>query len=152
MLASQVMDRVLIPTIALAQVAVIGFSWLMIRLVVGRDWTRQLAVRRPSFLHVGLVLVGFPALVILSNGGYELAKQALPSLKEIARWLFPNAEDLRMDDMEEMVRLIALGNPRRKGSHVPLARAAGGGLHRGDHPDATADVSRRPRSAQGTPG
>ncbi len=105
-LASQVMDKVLTPSIALAQVAVITFSWLVIRLVVGRDWTRQLAVRRPSLLHVGLVVFGFPALVILSNGAYELAKLVLPSLEDIVRWFFPNLKDLRLSDMEAMVKVF----------------------------------------------
>jgi membrane protease YdiL (CAAX protease family) len=105
-LANRVMDQVLTPSIALAQLAVIGFSWFVLRLVVGPDWTRQIAVRWPSPTHVVLVLLGFPGLVLLSNGGYELAKQFLPSLEDIARWFFPEMKDLKLSDMEEMVKVF----------------------------------------------
>lgn len=55
----------------------VGVSLLVIRLVVGRDWTRQLALRRPGLAHVMFVLAGCPAFVILGNWSYAFLRQVL---------------------------------------------------------------------------
>jgi membrane protease YdiL (CAAX protease family) len=65
------------------EVLVIGVSLLVIRLVVGRDWTRQLAVRQPSAAHVSLAVVSLPALVVLSNGAYGVLRRFLPDLGKL---------------------------------------------------------------------
>jgi membrane protease YdiL (CAAX protease family) len=80
------------------EVLVIGFAWLANRLVVGRDWTRQLALRRPGLAHVVLVLMGFPALVLLANVSYEI-------IRHVVR--LPSVSDLGVPGMEQMVGLFS---------------------------------------------
>jgi membrane protease YdiL (CAAX protease family) len=60
----------------ITEVLVIGFSWLIIRLVVGRDWMRQLAVRCPSLAHTLLVLASVPVLSLLGDISYELLRDS----------------------------------------------------------------------------
>lgn len=61
---------------------VIGFSWLIIRLVVGKDWMRQLAVRRPSLAHTLLALVSLPVLALGGELSYKLLRDSgqVPSI------------------------------------------------------------------------
>ena len=87
-------SAVMAVTFAFTELLVIGFSWLVIRLVVGRDWTRQLALRRPGAVHVLLVLMGFPAVALLGNGSYELLRHVLH---------VPSFSDLGLPGMEQMV-------------------------------------------------
>ena len=89
-----VSSAIMAVTFAFAEVLVIGVSWLVIRLVVGRDWRRQLALRRPGLAHVLLVLAGFPALALLGNGSYELLRHVLH---------VPSFSDLGLPGMEQMV-------------------------------------------------
>ncbi len=49
-------------------------AWIAIRLVVGRNWRRQLAWRRPGACHFLLTLFVFPAMLYLSNFTYALAR------------------------------------------------------------------------------
>lgn len=67
-----------------AEILLIGFSWLVIRLVIGKDWMRQLALRRPSLSHTLLALAGFPVLALLGNIAYELLRQShrVPSISD----------------------------------------------------------------------
>jgi membrane protease YdiL (CAAX protease family) len=64
------------------EVLVIGFSFLVVRFVVGKNWKRRLAFRRPSVSHFVLVLLGFPGLLYLADGAYRLAKYYLPSMHD----------------------------------------------------------------------
>ncbi len=67
-----------------AEVLVIGFSCAVIRLVIGRDWRRQIALSRPSLTHTLLVLAGFPFLAVLGNVSYALLRssQRIPSVSD----------------------------------------------------------------------
>lgn len=94
---SPAMSAIMAVTFAFTELLVIGVSWLVIRLVVGRDWTRQLALRRPGLAHVLLVLAGFPALALLGNGSYELLRQVLH---------VPSFSDLGLPGMEQMVGIF----------------------------------------------
>lgn len=76
---------------------VIGVSWLVIRLVVGRQWPRILAVRRPGVAHLVLVLLGFPAMVLLANGAFEVLRNVLH---------VPSVSDLGLPGMEEMTKVF----------------------------------------------
>jgi membrane protease YdiL (CAAX protease family) len=76
---------------ALAEAMVIGFSLVVIRLVVGREWKRRLALRRPALAHVLLVVVGIPALVMVADGGYAALKHVLPSF---ADWGLPDITEI----------------------------------------------------------
>jgi membrane protease YdiL (CAAX protease family) len=86
-----------------AEVLVIGVSWLVLRLVVGAEWKRRVALRRPGLAHVGLVLASFPAMVLLANGAYFVLRSQLhvPNLSELLRrWV-------QLPGMEEMTRVFA---------------------------------------------
>ena len=74
------------------------FSLLVIRLVVGRDWARQLAVRKPSVSHTLLALASFPSLVLLGNAAYAILRDVLH---------FPSLADLGMPGMEEAVKMFS---------------------------------------------
>jgi membrane protease YdiL (CAAX protease family) len=80
-----------------SELLVIGVSWLVIGLVVGREWPRVLALRRPGWFHVLLVLVGFPAFVLLGNGAFVLLRYGLH---------VPSFSDLGVPGMEEMVKVF----------------------------------------------
>jgi membrane protease YdiL (CAAX protease family) len=85
--------RTLMPALLAAQVCGVAFSVLALRLVAGRDWTRQVALRRPGLAHVVLTVLAFPALAVLANGVYELTRLFLPGLS-----------DLGLPGMEKMVK------------------------------------------------
>lgn len=95
---SEVILQSLKPAFIVTETIVILTSLLVIRWVVGADWKRLLALRLPSFQHFALALLGFPALVILSNGVYALAKAYLPDLGE--------ALGLGKANMDTMVQLF----------------------------------------------
>lgn len=82
----------------ITELIVIGFSWLIIRLVVGRDWKRELALRRPGLAHTLLVLASFPALVLLANIAYEILRNVLH---------VPSIADLGVPGMEQMVEVFS---------------------------------------------
>ena len=82
----------------ITELLVIGFSWLVIRLVVGRDWTRQLALRLPGLAHTLLALASFPALVLLANIAYEILRKVLR---------VPSIADLGVPGMEQMVEVFS---------------------------------------------
>jgi len=79
---------VLISAFFVAEVVSIALGWLVLRLVAGRDWTRQVALRRPGFAHVVFALLLFPAVVLVGEGMGELAKQLpLPHLVELEKFM-----------------------------------------------------------------
>jgi uncharacterized protein len=77
---SRGMSIALFAAFYVTQFLVVGFSWLILRLVVGRDWTRQVGLRRPAWWHVALVLAAFLPMVMMANVVYQLFKMVLPSL------------------------------------------------------------------------
>ncbi|HZV07353.1 MAG TPA: type II CAAX endopeptidase family protein [Gemmataceae bacterium] len=81
---SDVMNVALAVGQFVAEIIGIGFCWLVIRLVVGRDWMRQLAVRRPSVPHTLLALAIFPAFALLGNIAYGLLRTSghVPSVSD----------------------------------------------------------------------
>jgi membrane protease YdiL (CAAX protease family) len=76
---------------------VIGVSLLVIRLVVGRDWPRQLALRLPGLPHTLMALAAFPALVLTANGFYAFLRQVVH---------LPSISDMGVPGMEEMVKVF----------------------------------------------
>jgi membrane protease YdiL (CAAX protease family) len=80
-----------------AEVLVIGVSWLVIRLIVGREWPRRLALRLPSVTHVVLVLLAVPAMVLVADGGYYLIRHVLH---------VPSISDFGVPGMEKMVTVF----------------------------------------------
>jgi membrane protease YdiL (CAAX protease family) len=72
---------------------IILFAVLLLRILAGRDWPRQVALRLPSAAHVGLVLAAVPAFVVLGNGVYHFLRDVL---------LVPSLARLGVPGMEEM--------------------------------------------------
>jgi uncharacterized protein len=68
----------------LSQIMAVFVSWLVIRLIVGKEWPRILALRRPSLAHLLLALIGLPGLIIIGMGVDALAKD-LPSYLNIEK-------------------------------------------------------------------
>ncbi len=97
LLKSEAMNIGLGVAFFITELIVIGFSWLIIRLVVGRDWKRQLALRLPSVSHTLLSLAAFPALVLLANIAYDLLRRILH---------VPSLSDFGLSGMEEMVEIF----------------------------------------------
>lgn len=77
LLKSQAMSVALAIAFFFTELIVIGFSWLVIRLVVGRDWTRQLALRRPSLSHTLLALASLPALWLFASIAYSVLREII---------------------------------------------------------------------------
>jgi membrane protease YdiL (CAAX protease family) len=48
------------------------FALIALRIVAGRDWARQIGLRRPPLLHVALALVALPGFVLASDGLAQL--------------------------------------------------------------------------------
>ncbi|MFL5244834.1 MAG: CPBP family intramembrane glutamic endopeptidase [Gemmataceae bacterium] len=98
--------RSLMPSLFAAQATGIVFSLLIIRLLVGREWKRKIAFCRPGFVHLALVLIGFPALPILASGIFALAKHFLPSFGDIFKLfvLIKGPEDLGMESLVKEIR------------------------------------------------
>lgn len=67
-----------------AEILVVCFSWLVIRLVVGKDWARHLALRRPSLAHTLLILASVPATVFVGGLSYGLIRESgwVPSISD----------------------------------------------------------------------
>ncbi len=71
--------RDLAPAVLGGQVISVLFAWMIIRLLVGRDWKREMAVRLPSVQHLALILIGIPAFLILPEVIVALARAVLPT-------------------------------------------------------------------------
>jgi membrane protease YdiL (CAAX protease family) len=98
--------RSLMPSLFAAQVTGIFFSLLIIRLFVGKDWKRKLALRRPGVVHLTLVLIGFPSLPILASGIFEWTKHFLPSFGDLFKLfvLIKGPEDMGMEALVKEIR------------------------------------------------
>lgn len=84
LMISKPMSVALAVAFFIAELLVINFSLLVIRLVVGRDWTRQLGLRRPGAAHTFLALASLPALWLMGNVAYDILHHVLhvPSLSD----------------------------------------------------------------------
>lgn len=98
LLKSDAMTVGLAVGVSIIELSVVGFSLLVIRLVVGRDWTRQLAVRRPGAAHTLLALASLPALMLLGNVAYNVLRNVLH---------MPSLSDYGLGGMEEMVEVAS---------------------------------------------
>jgi uncharacterized protein len=98
LLKSEAMNVSLGAAFLVTELLVIFFSWLIIRLVVGRDWKRQLAFRWPSVSHTLLALAGFPAMVLLANIAYDVLRRIFH---------VPSLADFGLSGMEEMVQVFS---------------------------------------------
>lgn len=69
--------------VAAAQILGIGFSIIALRLVAGRDWSRQIAIRLPHPAHALMILLAFPGLAVVSDSLYMLFKEFLPGMSQL---------------------------------------------------------------------
>lgn len=60
----------------LGQAVAVLFVWLLLRSRTGRDWRRQVALRRPRAVHVMLALIVLPGLMLLHGAAHELIHAA----------------------------------------------------------------------------
>lgn len=60
-----------------AHFLMIVLSLLVLRIAVGREWPRQVALRLPSLPHFLLVVFMTPAVIVLANGLYSLLRDRL---------------------------------------------------------------------------
>jgi membrane protease YdiL (CAAX protease family) len=84
---SEVVRNSLMHAFAVTEICVILFSWVVIRLIVGADWKRKLALRRPGLTHTTLAVLGLPALWIVGTGAYATATNVLgiPGMETILK-------------------------------------------------------------------
>jgi membrane protease YdiL (CAAX protease family) len=80
--AQQMQKDVLLPTVLSSQVTLILLSLIVLRLMLGRDWRRQVALRLPAVTHVVLAVLAWPALALAASGVYQAVK-VLPDLSHI---------------------------------------------------------------------
>jgi membrane protease YdiL (CAAX protease family) len=73
---SAIFSRALAAGMFVAEAVSVLLAWLVIRLVVGADWKRRLALRRPGMVHFLLGLAMFVAAMVLANTVALLVKQA----------------------------------------------------------------------------
>ncbi|HEX5272193.1 MAG TPA: type II CAAX endopeptidase family protein [Gemmataceae bacterium] len=74
--------QILLPTLLLSQLVLIAFSIMVLRLIAGRDWYRQIGLGLPAVKHVVLAVLLWPALAFSASGVYLLA-QKLPGVSHI---------------------------------------------------------------------
>ncbi len=79
--------RLLWPGLLVDKVLEVVLSLAVLRLVAGRDWARQVAFRRPSVSHLGLVLLLFPVVLLMAQAIDELVKDQVPSLFDLDQFL-----------------------------------------------------------------
>lgn len=75
--------RSMLPALLASQLLGIAISCLALRLVAGRDWMDQIALRLPRLWQVIVAVVAFPGMSILAGGAYALAKEFLPGFNNI---------------------------------------------------------------------
>lgn len=96
LLQSDAMSIGLAVAVFVIELSVVVFSLLILRLVVGRDWPRQVALRCPSLAHTLLALASLPAFILLGNVAYNY-------LHEVLHW--PTLSDFGLGGMKEMLEL-----------------------------------------------
>jgi membrane protease YdiL (CAAX protease family) len=63
--------------IVVAHGLIILFALVLLRILAGRDWPRQVALRKPAWTHVGLGVLVAPAFIVLGNGAYYVIRHLL---------------------------------------------------------------------------
>ncbi len=108
--------------VVLAHGLIIFFALLVLRIVAGRDWARQVGLRLPAGSHVVLALAVVPGFLVLGSAAYHLLRRGLglPSVAEppaaAAFWCAVLAT-LALTGLGQVVLRAALG-PGWYGSQV----------------------------------
>jgi membrane protease YdiL (CAAX protease family) len=90
LLKSEYFAQAMLWAMLVAQVVSACLALLVVRLFVGKEWPRIIALRRPNWFHIVLALIGWPALACIVSGIDDLASRVLP----------------RIGDLEEMIALF----------------------------------------------
>lgn len=98
-------------SVLVAHALIIAFSLLCLRLIAGRAWMSQVALRPPSATHALLVVLVVPAFILLGNGAYQFLRHVaeVPTMTELMRPLLPGGTGHSPSpgfDMEELERLF----------------------------------------------
>jgi membrane protease YdiL (CAAX protease family) len=84
--AQQMQKEVLLPLVLSSQVTLILLSLIVLRLMLRKDWRRQVALRLPAVTHVVLAVLAWPALALAASGVYQAVK-GLPDMSHILSYL-----------------------------------------------------------------
>jgi membrane protease YdiL (CAAX protease family) len=71
--AAKLEEQSAAPTFVYCAILGLLFAWLVVRLIVGKQWQRRLALLRPSWTNMLLAVLALPGVIYLSQGIYELA-------------------------------------------------------------------------------
>jgi len=74
LLEATIFEKLTIP-ILLAEIITTLFALATLRIFLGKSWTRLIALRRPSLIHLVLVLIGLPGMLILPDLVHRFAKE-----------------------------------------------------------------------------
>lgn len=71
--------------LGLAHVLMFILSLVLLRIIIGPDWKRQVALRVPAWHHVLLVVLLTPAFLLLANGSYQIVQKVFgfPSFSDV---------------------------------------------------------------------
>jgi membrane protease YdiL (CAAX protease family) len=102
----------LLHAFAITEICVIFFSWGAIRLMVGADWKRKLALRRPGLAHTIFAVLGLPALALLGNGTYVFLTKVcgIPGMEMLFQQL-PGMGEVNVPFIQELMDTIKSWNP-----------------------------------------
>jgi membrane protease YdiL (CAAX protease family) len=88
--------QAILVSVLASQLLSVASGLLAIRLIVGKQWPRILALRCPSWSHLVLALLGLPGLIVIATGIDALARRVLPSIMDleqtmalIGKWPWP---------------------------------------------------------------
>jgi membrane protease YdiL (CAAX protease family) len=70
--------RLLQPAMLLGEVVSVLFGLVIVRLFVGKNWRRALALCRPSLTQTVIAVLGLPGLILVATAVHALARQVLP--------------------------------------------------------------------------
>src|SRR5262249_20630751 len=76
---SPAISELVMPATLATQVALFLFGLLIVRLLIGKDWARQLALRRPGLRQTAIAFLGLPGLMIVAVAVHALGSLFLPT-------------------------------------------------------------------------
>jgi membrane protease YdiL (CAAX protease family) len=71
--AAKLEKEATVPSLVCGSILGILFALLVIRLIVGQQWQRRLALVRPGFIHLILAILALPGVMYLCQAAYQLA-------------------------------------------------------------------------------
>jgi membrane protease YdiL (CAAX protease family) len=72
------LGRALMPAMFVTPVMLVLFGALMLRVSAGKEWTRVVGLRRPSFTQGFIALLGLPGLMLVATAVHALSRKVLP--------------------------------------------------------------------------